>query len=1197
MSPKKNITSEKTAEQPTAQLGTQLKAKLYKGRQKQGTTSAALAETQHLINELQVNQIELELQNDQLAQRCAETEATLHEFQNLYDFAPLGYFTLARSGDIIVQVNLTGASLLGIERGNLIKRRFGMFVSFESRPVFSSFLERVFSEECGQESCEVELLKNGHIPIWVHIEATCSDSIQGQGEVCNAVVRDISEHKRVEDILQARLRITEFGAEHSLDDLLQNALDELCGLTHSPIGFFHFVEPDQITLSLQTWSTRTLKEMCTAEGKGQHYNIDQAGVWVDCVREGRPVIHNDYANLPASQRKGLPQGHAPIVREMVFPIMRNQKIVAIIGVGNKSVDYTEEDISYASRLADLIWDITDRKRAESQREAALVALRESEARYRSILEDQTELICRYLPDGRLSFVNEAYARYYSETAQRLINTNFIPNIPEPDISMVIGKILEITPQDSVVVYEHRIIKSDGEIRWQRWTHRGIYDASDKLIEHQAVGNDITERKQMESALATERGRLADILKGTNAGTWEWNVQSGQTIFNERWAEIIGYTLDELSPVSIDTWIKFTHPEDLNRSDELLEKHFKGELDYYEIETRMRHKNGYWVWVLDRGKVATWTEDGKPLLMSGTHQDISKRMHMEEALRMAEADYRAIFERAPVGIFRSTVEGRFVKANQAMADMYRYDLPEEMINDIDSIATQVYVDSSSRWKFQSLLADDNEVSGFITQNRRRDGSLFWVSTNARAVKNEKGEILYYEGFIENITARKQAEEQIQFLAKLPAEDPNPVLRVAQDGTLLYINEAGLNLLSQWNLQVGAAASPRLQEAVFQSMQNGKTQTIDLEYGDRLYAFYVAPIVSAHYANLYAHDITESRQVKALKDAEIRYHVLFEQSPYGILLVHPETGSVIEANEITSRQLGYTRDEFAGLKISDYEATEDPAEVAGHMQKIVGEGSDDFETLHRTKSGEIRNIHVWVKTLSLDDHVYFYTIFQDITERKRMEEANEAYSREITLLEERQRIASDLHDAVSQTLFSARLTAETLLRQPDRQSDVFTRSLMDLNRLVRSASGEIRLVLVELRNNALLNVSLNTLLVNLIDSSMARTNANLIFQCHVDDLVLPAQVKLAFYRIAQEAISNAIKHGKPANINCILREKEQTLEMIIADDGTGFSIDQVSDDHFGLQIMRERADQAGVDLNVSSQPGSGTSVTVSWKEEKP
>jgi len=111
------------------------------------------------------------------------------------------------------------------------------------------------------------------------------------------------------------------------------------------------------------------------------------------------------------------------------------------------------------RLADLIWDITERKRAEE-------ALRESEARYRSILEDQTELICRYLPDGRLSYVNEAYARYYGETAQQLINTNFIPHIPEPDISMVINKISEITPQEPAVVYEHRIVKSDGEICWQ-----------------------------------------------------------------------------------------------------------------------------------------------------------------------------------------------------------------------------------------------------------------------------------------------------------------------------------------------------------------------------------------------------------------------------------------------------------------------------------------------------------------------------------------------------------------------------------------------------------------------------------------------------------------------------------------------------------------------------------------------------------
>ena len=157
-------------------------------------------------------------------------------------------------------------------------------------------------------------------------------------------------------------------------------------------------------------------------------------------------------------------------------------------------------------------------------------------------------------------------------------------------------------------------------------------AQDLKDTNMELSAEINERKLAEEAVAVERRRLADILQGTNAGTWEWNVRTGETTFNERWADIIGYTLEELSPVSIDTWIKFTHPDDLKASDELLEKHFDGTLDYYECEARMRHKNGDWVWVLDRGKVATWTEDGKPLLMSGTHQDVTKRVRAKEQIK-------------------------------------------------------------------------------------------------------------------------------------------------------------------------------------------------------------------------------------------------------------------------------------------------------------------------------------------------------------------------------------------------------------------------------------------------------------------------------------------------------------------------------------------------------------------------------------
>jgi PAS domain S-box-containing protein len=156
----------------------------------------------------------------------------------------------------------------------------------------------------------------------------------------------------------------------------------------------------------------------------------------------------------------------------------------------------------------------------------------------------------------------------------------------------------------------------------------------KYIQEVRQANAVLEQRVQERTLElqSERQRLGDILYGTNAGTWEWNVQTGETSFNERWANIIGYGLNELEPVSIRTWIDFAHPDDLKASNELLEKHFKGEIDYYEYECRMKHKDGHWIWVLDRGKVVFWTEDGKPLTMSGTHQDITERRRAEEQVR-------------------------------------------------------------------------------------------------------------------------------------------------------------------------------------------------------------------------------------------------------------------------------------------------------------------------------------------------------------------------------------------------------------------------------------------------------------------------------------------------------------------------------------------------------------------------------------
>ena len=180
-----------------------------------------------------------------------------------------------------------------------------------------------------------------------------------------------------------------------------------------------------------------------------------------------------------------------------------------------------------------------------------------------------------------------------------------------------------------VVYEVEIAIAGNRTSTIIFSLRPIFDEQGKVLYIIPEGRPVDD-------VVEARDRFKSVLEGTNVGTWEWNIQTGEAIFNERWAEIIGYTLDELSPISIDTWIKFGHPEDVEKSGELLRQHFEGEKDYYECEARMKHKNGQWVWVLDRGKVSKWTNDGKPLLMSGTHQDITERKQYQNEILLAKS---------------------------------------------------------------------------------------------------------------------------------------------------------------------------------------------------------------------------------------------------------------------------------------------------------------------------------------------------------------------------------------------------------------------------------------------------------------------------------------------------------------------------------------------------------------------------------
>ena len=327
-------------------------------------------ETHRLLHELQVHQIELEMQNEELQRARIEVEEGLSRYTDLYEFAPVGYLTLNRVGEI-QQVNLTGARLLGLERSLLVGKRLAVLVDADSRPVFNTFFTKVF-ETGSKESCEVVVRPELASPFAVEFAATSTAG----GKECRVVATDITARKRSEALMAVRLRLQEFASSHSPKELLQKTLDEVEVVTGSRVGFFHYLEADQRTPSLQVWSTHTVGEFGAAQEKPRHYGVDQDGIWADCVRKRVPIIHNDHDKPP--NRKGPPDGRAPMIREVVVPIFRKDKIVAILGVGNKAAGYTSEDVSTVSYLADMAWEIAERRRVEQEREELQLQLAQAQ---------------------------------------------------------------------------------------------------------------------------------------------------------------------------------------------------------------------------------------------------------------------------------------------------------------------------------------------------------------------------------------------------------------------------------------------------------------------------------------------------------------------------------------------------------------------------------------------------------------------------------------------------------------------------------------------------------------------------------------------------------------------------------------------------------------------------------------------------
>jgi len=207
-----------------------------------------------------------------------------------------------------------------------------------------------------------------------------------------------------------------------------------------------------------------------------------------------------------------------------------------------------------------------------------------------------------------------------------------------------------------------------------------------------------------------------------------------------------------------------------------------------------------------------------------------------------------------------------------------------------------------------------------------------------------------------------------------------------------------------------------------------------------------------------------------------------------------------------------------------------------------------------------------------------------------------AQDLAVLEERQRLAHNLHDAINQSLFSAGLIAEVLPRVWDQDQDLARSSLEDLRRLTRSAQAEMRALLAELRPSTIIDSDLDELLHLLGNALSGRIDIPVTITV-TGEILLPAEVQVAFYRVCQEALSNVAKHAKAKRVEINLKQEEGMVELYIHDDGIGFDLDQTFSGHYGLEMMRERAEAVGAQLSVTSQPDQGTELTICWTKPSP
>ena len=737
---------------------------------------------------------------------------------------------------------------------------------------------------------------------------------------------EVDSRAHRERVDRARLRLLERADRATLKELLVATLDLAEELTGSQIGFFHFVEDDQTTLWLQAWSTNTVAKMCTAEGAGSHYPIDQAGIWADCVRTGKPVVHNDYASAPG--RKGLPSGHAPVVRELTVPVLRAGRVRAVLGVGNKPSAYDDADVADVSTLADLAWDIAARKRAEE-------ALAVSEARYRGLFDTMMDGLVVVDMAGTLQEFNETYRKMLGYAADELRTKTYAELTPErwhAEEAKVVAE--QILPRGYSDVYEKEYRRKDGsvfpvELRTFLLREEGRPSAM------WAIVRDVTERKRSEltnkhlyEEVQREKDLLSALLESMGEEVWFADNRGRFVLANP--SALTQFGLNAVGGVAVEKMarsLEVLRPDGTPRPVEEAPplRALRGEVVVNQEELvrtpatgELRNRQVSAAPVKDRG--------GTVIGSVSVVRDVTDRRRAEASLRASEQRYRDLVELSPDAIFVNR-DGRVEFVNQAALSLFGAEHAGQLVG--RPALDLFHPDSHAlvRERIRRVLAG-SRVPVVREQVLRLDGSTREVEVVAAPFRDDQG--IAIQVVLHDVTEQLRRESALraseEHFRELVRFLPIPIAFSDPGGRVVTINDRFTELLgytledipttADWFLRAypddayrrqvverwskaAAAGGEIAPEEYWVTTKGGDVRAMlisGVPVGENLLVTFV--------------DVTDRKQAEeALRQSERRFRLLAQELPVGIFQAGPD-GKLAFVNPAYCTITGLTEDEAYG-----------------------------------------------------------------------------------------------------------------------------------------------------------------------------------------------------------------------------------------------------------------------------------------------